>query len=293
LAQNGTEEPRPRDTATAQPSPTMTPSPTITPSPTPVPVLQVAPTQAVGNQKVLFQVTGFQWPTGSAVNLFWDQVDGGNLLEGNIQPDAAGGWQRNEVAVRKAWATVGGHKIIAQNSMGFAAEVAVELIQPTPAPPTNTPLPTATPSPTFTPQPTPTLRPVTPMVTITPIPPTKAPPKAHAPTSTPRPTNTETPVPGTATFTPTPSVTPTPSITPTPTETPGPGTPVATPEPIATPTWTPTATPTWTPTATPMAVEEISDTGAGWGMVFLWGFVLAGLLVVVRLLRVRSLRGQG
>jgi len=28
-------------------------------------------------------------------------------------------------------------------------------------------------------------------------------------------------------------------------------------------------------------------------MVFLWGFVLAGLLVVVRLLRVRSLGEQG
>jgi hypothetical protein len=37
----------------------------------------------------------------------------------------------------------------------------------------------------------------------------------------------------------------------------------------------------------------MAETGAGWGTIFLWGFVLAGLLVVFRLLRVRSLQGQG
>jgi hypothetical protein len=73
----------------------------------------------------------------------------------------------------------------------------------------------------------------------------------------------------------TPIMTYTPSVTPTPSDTPAPGTPSATPEPSATP------------------VEEISETGAGWGTIFLWGFVLAGLLVVFRLLRVRSLPGQG
>jgi hypothetical protein len=35
----------------------------------------------------------------------------------------------------------------------------------------------------------------------------------------------------------------------------------------------------------------MAETGGGWGSVFLWGFVLAGLLVVFRLLRLRSLQG--
>jgi hypothetical protein len=83
------------------------------------------------------------------------------------------------------------------------------------------------------------------------------------------PTSTNTPVFGTATSTYTPSVTPTPSHTP------GPGTPSATPQATATPE------------------EEISDTGGGWGTIFLWGFGLAALLVVFRLLRVRSLGDQG
>ena len=60
--------------------------------------------------------------------------------------------------------------------------------------------------------------------------------------------------------------------------TPGPGTPSVTPKAPAEPTATP--------------VQEISDTGGGWGTVFLWGFVLASLLVAFRLLRVRSLQGK-
>jgi hypothetical protein len=36
----------------------------------------------------------------------------------------------------------------------------------------------------------------------------------------------------------------------------------------------------------------MADTGGGWGTIFLWGFVLAGLVVVFRLLRVRGLGEQ-
>jgi hypothetical protein len=86
------------------------------------------------------------------------------------------------------------------------------------------------------------------------------------PTHTPTATRTPTPIPGTATF------------TPTVTNTPGPGTPSVTPYPTSAPSTTPTV------------VGEISETGGGWGTVFLWGFVLAGLVVVFRVLRVRSLR---
>jgi hypothetical protein len=73
----------------------------------------------------------------------------------------------------------------------------------------------------------------------------------------------------------TPTITRTPSVTPTPSQTPGPGTPSVTPPAEAA-----------QPTATPE--DQISDTGGGWGTVFLWGFALAGLLVVFRLLRLRS-----
>jgi hypothetical protein len=40
-------------------------------------------------------------------------------------------------------------------------------------------------------------------------------------------------------------------------------------------------------------VDDLTDTGVGWGTIFLWGFVLAGLVVLFRLLRVRSLPRQG
>jgi LPXTG-motif cell wall-anchored protein len=35
----------------------------------------------------------------------------------------------------------------------------------------------------------------------------------------------------------------------------------------------------------------MAETGSGWGLILLLGFALAGLLVVVRLLRVRALPG--
>jgi LPXTG-motif cell wall-anchored protein len=38
-------------------------------------------------------------------------------------------------------------------------------------------------------------------------------------------------------------------------------------------------------------VDEIPDTGAGWGLFILWGFALAALLVVFRVLRLRGLPG--
>jgi len=64
----------------------------------------------------------------------------------------------------------------------------------------------------------------------------------------------------------------------TPSPTPGPGTPSVTPLPTA--------------TFTPTPVDEIADTGSGWGTLLLWGFVLAGLLIAFRLLRVRGLGEQ-
>jgi hypothetical protein len=171
-------------------------------------------------------------------------------------------------------AGAGAHRITAEQAGGISASATYTLIDPTPTntpSPSNTPLPTntytpspiasdtPTPSTTPTTSPSPTLRPLTPMVTITPIPPTRPPVRA---TNTPRPTRTNTPLPGTATN------------TRTPTETPGPGTPSVTPLP------------------TPTPEEEMAETGGGWGTVFLWGFVLAGLLVVFRLLRVRGLGEQ-
>jgi hypothetical protein len=227
--------------------------------------------------------SGTLWVPGVPVALYWDDP---SVSLGTATPGADGTFQMNFTTPTQApYSNIGIHRVVAvQGQIGAMATF--ELIQPTPpdtytptatATDTNTPRPTDTytpvsPSPTSPPTltftPSPTLRPVTPMVTITPFPPTK-PPVGPARTNTPRPTRTDTPVPGTPTMTYTPSVTPTPS------DTPAPGTPSATPEPSATP------------------VEEISETGAGWGTIFLWGFVLAGLLVVFRLLRVRSLPGQG
>jgi hypothetical protein len=215
----------------------------------------VDPNTAEADRRVDTTVRGFNWTPGGTVILYWDVVDNDHRLTDAFQVNDRGRF-RVDVRIRKARATEGTHKIIAQDNNGVLAEADMILLPPSTATP-------ETPTVTFTPSPT--LRPVTPMVTITPLPPTKAPPPA--------PTRTNTPIPGTATPTRTPSVTPTPSNTP------GPGTPSATPE----------APEAAQPSATPE--DQISDTGGGWGMVFLWGFVLAGLLVVFRLLRVRGLRG--
>jgi hypothetical protein len=237
-------------------------TPTLPPPPTPEPFITLNPTQDVAGKKLSIVVNGTYWPVGGpGVTLAWDQFDEAHWLLGPFAVNPDGTFQVT-VQVKAAWATVGTHKVIAWDNVGFYAEATIVLTEP---PPTTPPTPTATSSSTPTLTPSPTLRPVTPMVTITPIPPTKPP----SVTKPPSPTRTNTPVPGTPTSTYTPSVTPTPS------DTPGPGTPAATPEPSATP------------------VEEISDTGSGWGTIFLWGFVLAALLMVFRLLRVRSLREQG
>ena len=251
-----------------------TPEPTPRPTSTPAPYLELDPTQGVAGNDTSVQATGGLWVPDQTVTLYWDD----NTLElGTVVAGSDGTFETTfTTPTSGAPAAVGLHTVIAVQ-LQFQAEATFELVAPTPTytpSPTNTPTPTntrrpsdtptpITPSPTFTPSPTgtpePTLRPITPMVTISPIPPTKPP----AVTSPPKPTRTNTPVPGTPTNTSTPSPSP------------GPGTPSATPEPTATP------------------VDDLTDTGVGWGTIFLWGFVLAGLVVLFRLLRVRSLPRQG
>jgi hypothetical protein len=258
----------------------ITPEPTSRPTAEPVPYLMLDPEQGIAGDATPVTAGGGFWTANQQVLLFWDSTDR-FLTEAQVGGDRTfrtGFLTPTELP----YASVGMHTVIAMQG-NLRAEASFLLIAPTPVPPTLTFTPTDTqppPSPTFTrtpvtpsptpspsptASPTPTLRPITPMVTITPIPPTKPAPVTRAPVAT----RTNTPVPGT------PTSTYTPSITPTPSNTPGPGTPSATPQPTATPE------------------EEISETGSGWGTIFLWGFVLAGLLIVFRLLRVRGLSGQG
>jgi len=273
-AQMGT----PTGAATEEPTPRFTPESE--------PFIQLNPTEGIAGERTRVVATGAFWEPEGNVVLYWDSTD--NRVS-NVTAAPDGTIQTAfETPVDPPFGSPGAHTVIAVQG-DHRAQATFMLVAPTP---TNTPtmtwtpLPSATPTPitptstrpatsTFTPTPTftpsPTLRPVTPMVTITPIPPTAAPP-GPVRTSTPAPTRTNTPLPGTLTFTPTPSITPTPS------QTPGPGTPSATPEPSA--------------TATATAPGEISDTGSGGGIVLLWGFVLAGLLVVFRLLRIRGLPGS-
>ena len=253
-----------------------TPEPTPRPTVTPAPFLQLNPTEGVAGDRTTVEATGGLWNTGENVILYWDDT-GTSLKAASVGGD--GTFRTDfDTPVAADLATAGTHIVIAIQG-DLRAEATFRLIAPTPTftpSPTNTRRPTRTPKPTdtntpVTPSPTasptttltpsPTLRPITPMVTITPIPPTKPP----VVTRRPQPTSTNTPVPGTPTSTSVPTATPLPSPTP------GPGTPSATPQPTAT------------------TVESISDTGGGWGMIFLWGFVLAALLVVFRLLRVRGL----
>ena len=256
-----------------------TPEPTPRPTVTPAPYLELNPTQSVAGDPTTVTASGALWTPGVDVILRWD---GTSPALASVTVDSEGRFQTTfEVPTDiDGRGSVGMHTVTAVQG-GLQAEATYQLVAPTPTPTptaTNTPRPTNTPEPTptntpITPSPTspptdtatpgPTLRPVTPIVTITPLVPTKGPVATRRPTAT----RTNTPVPGTPTDTPTPSVTPSPSATP------GPGTPSATPQP------------------TPTAAEEISDTGLGWGTIFLWGIVLAGLLVVFRLLRVRGLPG--
>jgi hypothetical protein len=245
-------------------SPLYQQEPTPRPTATAAPYIELNPDQGVAGNNNQTEVTGYFFIPHQPLRFLFDAT----LMEGlspiEWRPDGT-------FAVRlrippQAQASL--HRITAEQAGGVSAFAWYTLVEPTP---TNTPLPTNTwtPSPTRSPtltpsvtptaSPSPTLRPITPMVTITPIPPTRPPVRA---TSTPRPTRTNTPRPGT------------PTDTPMPTATLRPG----------------QASPTPSPTPTPE--EEIADTGGGWGTVFLWGFVLAGLLVVFRLLRVRGLGEQ-
>lgn len=256
-----------------------TPEPGTRTPPALVPFIELNPTEGPAGSRTRVTVTGQLWEPGQNVVIYWDSTD--NRVS-NATPGADRTFQTAfETPVGSPLGDPGAHTVIAiqgnlraeatfflvpptPTSTATSTSTPSPTLSPTPVTPTSTRTPTSTASPTPTFTPSPTLRPVTPMVTITPIPPTAAPP-GPVRTSTPVPTRTNTPVPGTATFTPTPS------------QTPGPGTPSATPEPTA--------------TATATAPVEISDTGSGGGIVLLWGFVLAGLLVVFRLLRVRSLAG--
>lgn len=251
--------------------------PTPRPTPTTAPYIELNPVQGIAGDVTEVQASGALWTAGGAIVLYWDAVDGGGVELGQVVATNEGTFVFSfNTPTDPPNGSVGVHTVYAVQG-ATQAEAFFELIQgePTDTPtPTNTVTPTTSPTTTFTPSPTPTptqtstaipsptLRPVTPMVTISPIPPTR-PPSATRP----RPTSTNTPVPGP------PTSTPSPTITLLPTSTPGPGTPSVTPQATATPT------------------DEMADTGAGWGTFILWGFVLAALLVVFRLLRVRSLPG--
>jgi len=257
--------------------------PTPRPTPTTAPYVELTPVQGIAGEATEVAASGALWTPGASVTFFWDAVDGAGLELGEADVSTEGTFLfLFDTPTQPPHATVGVHSVYAVQGQ-TQAEAFFELIQgePTETPtPTNTPTPTTSPTPptpptsTFTPTPTltptqtpttapsPTLRPVTPAVTVSPIPATKVPAATKPPA-----TRTNTPVPGTATST------PSPTITLLPTSTPGPGTPSVTPQATATP------------------VGEIADTGAGWGVFIIWGFALAALLVLFRVLRLRSLPG--
>jgi hypothetical protein len=261
------------------------PTPTVRPTATPAPYLELSPTQGIAGEATPVIATGGLWAAGRTMRLYWD--DTGRQV-GEAQILGNGTFQINfTTPTDQPYASVGTHQVLAICDDGTQAQASFELIVPTPTqtptnapPPTNTSVPptktpkppTNTPSPSPSPSPSATLRPITPMVTITPIPETRQPTKA--PTKAPVVVATRTPT--RPAGTPTSTFTPSPTFTSSPT--PGPGTPSVTPQPTA--------------TFTPTPAQEISDTGGGWGTLFLWGFVLAGLLIAFRLLRVRGMREQ-
>jgi len=264
-------------TATGEPPPR--------PTPTPTPYLELDPTWGVAGVANQVEATGGLWAAGHQVQLYWDDTDHPIGLQTQIRDDGTFEILFTTPINLPPYSDVGIHRVIAIATDGTQAEATFELVGATPTStptrtdtptPTGTRTPTPSPSPvtptntptsTTTPTPSATLRPITPMVTITPLPPTKQP--TAAATRTP----TATRIPGT------PTVTRTPTMTFTPSPTPGPG--------------TPSVTPLLAATFTPTPVEEIADTGGGWGTLLLWGFVLAGLLIAFRLLRVRGLGSQG
>ena len=251
--------------------------PTPRPTPTTAPYVELTPVEGIAGDANEVAASGALWTPGAAITFFWDAVDETGLELGQADVSTEGTFLfLFDTPTEPPYATVGIHSVFAVQGES-QAEAFFELIQgePTDTPtPTNTATPTTSPTATFTPSPTltptetptaapsPTLRPVTPAVTVSPIPPTKAPAATKPPA-----TRTNTPVPGTATSTPSPTITLLPTFTP------GPGTPSVTPQ------------------ATPTPADEIPDTGAGWGLFILWGFALAALLVVFRMLRLRGLPG--
>lgn len=263
--------------------------PTPRPTPTSAPYLELIPTSGPVGFANQVKAKGYLWPQGHKVQLYWDDTNRPLGVLTQIGSDGSFEINFTTPVNDPPYSNVGIHRVIAIATNNSNAQASYELVPPTPTAtqpptpipppsdtpppsPTNTPVtPTNTPTPTPSPTPSPTLHPITPMVTITPLPPTKAPTRAA--TRTP----TDTRIPGTAT------VTRTPTITFTPSPTPGPGTPSATPLP----------TQVSAATVTPTPVQEIADTGSGWGTLLLWGVVLAGLVIAFRLLRVRDLRSQG
>jgi hypothetical protein len=256
----------------------VTPEPTPRDTATPAPYIEISPNQGVAYDFNQINVTGYFFTPDVPVRFLFDDSIEMAILQGvNWQGDGS----FTAVVQIPQQAPPGMHQVIAVQN-GLRASASYELIAPTPTPtftPTPTWTPSLTPSPTLTrtpvsptptwtstltPTPSPTLRPVTPMVTITPFPPTRGPVVTSVPTRT----RTPTPLPGTPTNTLTPSVTPTPSYTP------GPGTPSATPQLGA------------------GEEAEMAQTGGGWGVVLLWGLALAGLVVVFRVMRVKSLGKQ-
>jgi len=251
--------------------------PTSRPTPTTGPYVELDPTWGIAGEATEVIATGALWTPG-VITLFWDDVDDPAMELAEAVVDVEGNFLALfDTPTALPHASLGVHRVYAVQGE-TEAYAFFELLEgeptdtptptytstpPTPATSTFTPSPTVTSTPTLTPTPSPTLRAVTPMVSITPIPPTKPPAVTRAPTAT----RTRTPVPGL------PTNTPSPTITLVPTMTPGPGTPSVTPLATATP------------------VDEIADTGAGWGMFILWGFVLAALVVAFRMLRLRGVPG--
>ena len=248
-----------------------TTEPTARPTATPAPYVELSPEQGVAGDATTVTAQGAFWTPNQPVTLYWDDQ---SVVLGTTTPGPDGSFQLQfTTPTDPPYGNPGNHTVHAAQGpfefeTGFELLAATPTNTATPRPPTNTPTPTLSPTPvsptptasaTPTLTPSPTLRAVTPMVTITPFPPTQPPPARN----TPVPTRTTAPLQGT------------PTATRTPSPTPGPGTPTAVVQ-----------------QATPTPVGEMADTGVGMGTVFLWGSVLAGLLVVFRLLRVQGLPGQ-
>ncbi|MEW5987036.1 MAG: TadE/TadG family type IV pilus assembly protein [Chloroflexota bacterium] len=134
----GTATPTPTPTATLTPSPTPsdTPTPTLTPTPA-APYVQVAP-DCDNDPDVEVVVSGANWPTGDAINLFWD--DG---LQSIIPSGHAGSFQQTWTFAGLA---TGDHEVAAY--AGSNSDTAIFSFPCADyTPPAPTPTPTSTPRP--------------------------------------------------------------------------------------------------------------------------------------------------